>query len=118
MNFEKQIQEWVTFDNEIKTLNNRVKILREKKNQLEEQLFDNFDLSNSKDFSIHISDGLLKFTNTKITNPLTFKYIEQTLGEIIKNKEQLTIILSYLKTKRETKIVPEIKRIILKTRES
>ena len=66
----------------------------------------------SKDISIRISDGILKFTNTKITAPLTFTYIKQTLGEIIKNKEQIETILSYLKSKRETKIVPEIKRYI------
>ena len=112
MSFDKNIQDWVALDNEIKTLNNRLKLVREKKHQLEEEIFKN-ELSKDKDLSIRISDGLLKFTNTKITAPLTFKYVEQTLGEIIKNKEQMGTILSYLKSKRETKIVPEIKRIML-----
>jgi len=111
MSFDKQIQEWVTLDNEIKTLNNRLKLVRERKHQLEERLYEH---EVSKDYSVRISDGILKFTNTKIAAPLTFKYIEQTLGEIIKNKEQMTTILSYLKSKREIKIVPEIKRILLK----
>ena len=138
MSFDKNIQEWVTLDNEHKALNNRLKLVRERKYQLEVRLFEheqvaslnpltnslssnpliNSSLSSSplsssplsKDISIHISDGILKFTNTKITAPLTFTYIKQTLGEIIKNKEQIETILSYLKSKRETKIVPEIKR--------
>jgi len=117
---DKNIQEWVTLDNEHKALNNRLKLVRERKHQLEEQLFQHEQfaslnpLTNSltKDISIRISDGILKFTNTKITAPLTFTYIKQTLGEIIKNKEQMETILSYLKSKRETKLVPEIKRFI------
>jgi hypothetical protein len=121
---DKNIQEWVTLDNEHKALNNRLKLVRERKHQLEEQLFQHEQfaslspLTNSlnqnslKDISIRISDGILKFTKTKITAPLTFTYIKQTLGEIIKNKEQMETILSYLKCKRETKIVPEIKRFI------
>ena len=111
MSFDKNIQEWVTLDNEHKALNNRLKLVRERKHQLEEQFASLNPLSN-KDISIRISDGILKFTKTKITAPLTFTYIKQTLGEIIKNKEQMETILSYLKSKRETKLVPEIKRFI------
>ena len=132
---DKNIQEWVTLDNEHKALNNRLKLVRERKYQLEERLFEHEQIASlnpltnslssspltssplinsplTKDISIRISDGILKFTNTKITAPLTFTYIKQTLGEIIKNKEQIETILSYLKSKRETKIVPEIKRYI------
>lgn len=114
---DKNIQEWVTLDNEHKALNNRLKLVRERKHQLEEQLFQHEQFASlnplsNKDISIRISDGILKFTKTKITAPLTFTYIKQTLGEIIKNKEQMETILSYLKCKRETKIVPEIKRFI------
>jgi hypothetical protein len=132
MSLDKNIQEWVTLDNEHKALNNRLKLVRERKHLLEERLFEHEQFASltnslsssplsssplsssplSKDISIHISDGILKFTNTKITAPLTFTYIKQTLGEIIKNKEQIETILSYLKSKRETKIVPEIKRYI------
>ena len=117
---DKNIQEWVTLDNEHKALNNRLKLVRERKNQLEEQLFQHEQFASlnpltsplTKDISIRISDGILKFTKTKITAPLTFTYIKQTLGEIIKNKEHMETILSYLKSKRETKLVPEIKRFI------
>jgi hypothetical protein len=107
MNFEKQIQEWILLDNEIKSINNRLKIVRERKHILEESLFEQRENQNT----IKILDGYLNFTSTKITAPLTFKYIENTLGKIIKNNEQVSKILYYLKTMRETKMVPEIKRI-------
>ena len=107
MNIEKQIQEWILLDNEIKSINNRLKIVRERKHILEESLFEQRENQNT----IKILDGYLNFTSTKITAPLTFKYIENTLGKIIKNNEQVSKILYYLKTMRETKMVPEIKRI-------
>ena len=107
MNIEKQIQEWFLLDNEIKSINNRLKIVRERKHILEESLFEQRENQNT----IKILDGYLNFTSTKITAPLTFKYIENTLGKIIKNNEQVSKILYYLKTMRETKMVPEIKRI-------
>jgi dihydroorotase len=41
---------------------------------------------------------------------LTFKYLEKTLGEIIKNESQVKLIMEHIKQKREIKVVPEIKR--------
>jgi Family of unknown function (DUF5760) len=59
---------------------------------------------------VQISDGKLKFAQTRVTAPLTLKYVEKSLGEIIKNETQVKQIMDYLKQKRESKIVPEIKR--------
>ena len=42
--------------------------------------------------------------------PLTFRYIEKSLGEVIKNESQVKQIVEYLKNKREIKSVSEIKR--------
>jgi protein-serine/threonine kinase len=36
MSFENQIQQWVSLDNQLKNLNDKVKEIREKKNNLEE----------------------------------------------------------------------------------
>ena len=47
---------------------------------------------------------------TKVQSPLTFKYLEKSLGEIIKNENQVKQIVEYIKNKREVKVVPEIKR--------
>jgi hypothetical protein len=110
MSFNKEIQEWILLDNEIKSINKRLKNIRERKCILEESLFQTQASSNQS--TIKLLDGYLNFTTTKITTPLTFKYIENTLGKIIKNNEQVSKIIYYLKTLRETKIVPEIKRII------
>jgi hypothetical protein len=110
MSFEQQIQQWVSIDNKIRLLNDQIKELREKKIKLSDNLNDYARENNLSNATIQISDGKLKFASTKVQSPLTFKYLEKSLGEIIKNENQVTQIVEYIKNKREVKVVPEIKR--------
>jgi TolA-binding protein len=110
MSFENQIQQWVSLDNQLKQLNEKVKDLRDKRNNLEENITSYASENNLSNATVKISDGRLKFTNTKVQEPLTFKYLEKTLGEVIKNESQVKLIVEHLKQKRSVKIVPEIKR--------
>jgi seryl-tRNA synthetase len=110
MSFENQIQQWVSLDNQLKQLNEKVKDLRDKRNNLEENITSYASENNLSNATVKISDGRLKFTNTKVQEPLTFKYLEKTLGEVIKNELQVKLIMEHLKQKRAVKIVPEIKR--------
>ena len=64
-------------------------------------------LSNSL---LQIDNSKLKFTNTRVPEPLTFKYLERVLSEVITNEKQVHLIMEHIKQKREIKIVPEIKR--------
>ena len=110
MSFENQIQQWVSMDNQIKLLNEKVKDLRDKRNSLEENIIEYANSNNLSNSTIQISDGKLKFAITRTSEPLTFKYIEKTLGEVIKNESQIKLIMEHLKQKRNIKVVPEIKR--------
>ena len=110
MSFESEIQQWVSIDNQLKLIHEKTKDLREKRNHLEENITkyaNNNSLTNS---TIQISDGKLKFSNTKVTAPLTFKYLEKSLGEVIKNETQVKQIIEYIKQKRDVKVIQEIKR--------
>jgi hypothetical protein len=110
MSFEGQIQQWVSIDNQLKQLNEKTKDLREKRNVLEQNITTYASNNNLSNSTVQISDGRLKFTNTKIPEPLTFKYLEKTLGEVIKNESQVKLIMEHIKQKRNIKVVPEIKR--------
>lgn len=110
MNFEQTIQQWVLLDNQIKNYNEKLKELRTKRENIEQKLSQHALNNNLMNSVIKTNDSRLKFVNTKITTPLTFKYIEKTLGEIIKNTEQVTTIVNYIKNNREHKVVPELKR--------
>jgi hypothetical protein len=110
MSFENQIQQWVSLDNQLKQLNEKAKEMREKRNALEQNITNYASCNNLSNATIQISDGRLRFANTKVPEPITFKYLEKTLGEIIKNEAQVQLIMEHIKQKRNIKIVPEIKR--------
>jgi hypothetical protein len=110
MSFEQQIQQWVSIDNQMKILNEKIHELREKKQKLGENINLHVQNNNLTNATIQISDGKLKFVSSRITPPLTFKYLEKSLGEIIKNPVQVKQIIDYLKEKRDIKTIQEIKR--------
>ena len=110
MSFESQIQQWVSLDNQLKQLNEKTKELRDKRNVLEQSITSYANNNNLSNTTVQITDGKLKFTTAKISEPLTFKYLENTLGEVIKNESQVKVIMEHIKQKRNVKIVPEIKR--------
>jgi hypothetical protein len=111
MSFEQQIQQWVSIDNQMKILNDKLKELREKKNTISEQINSFIETNPINNSSVKISDGQLKFVKIKETQQLTFRYLETCLSEIIKNEEQVKKIVEYIKNKREVKYIPEIKRL-------
>ncbi len=110
MSFETKIQQWVLIDNQLKQLNEKTKELREKRNLIEENIIEYTKTNNITDSTIKISDGKLKISNTRVTEPLTFKYLEKSLSEIIKNESQLNSIINHLKQNRNIKNIEEIKR--------
>ena len=107
---ENQIQQWVQLDNQLKQINEKVKELRERRNTLEKNITNYASSNNLSNATIQIGDGKLKFAKTKVQEPLTFKYLEKTLGEVIKNENQVKIIMEHIRQKREIKVVQEIKR--------
>lgn len=110
MSFDNKIQQWVQIDNQVKKLNEQVKQLREQRNTLESNLTNYAKTNNMADTTIKVNNDKLKFVDTKVPEPLTFKYLEKTLGEIIKNDSQVQLIMEHIKQKRSVKVVPEIKR--------
>jgi hypothetical protein len=110
MSFENKIQQWVQLDNQLKKLNEQVKQLREQRNSLENNLTSYAKTNHMEETTIKVNNDKLKFIDTRVPEPLTFKYLEKTLGEIIKNESQVKLIMDHIKQKREIKVVSEIKR--------
>lgn len=111
MSFETYVQQYVSVDNQIKVLNERIKGLRETKNTLTEKLTTYAANNKMTNSTINITDGRLQFVESKVLPSLTFKYVERVLGEIITNKAQVDQIMQHLKEKREVKYIKDIKRI-------
>ena len=111
MSFTENIKLWVKYDNEYKEQQERLKKLREQRNLLENNIIEHINDNNLKNATIQITDGILKFGQTKTSSPLTFKYIEECLNDIISDKEQITNIINYIKEKRVYKNTENIRRL-------
>lgn len=108
--FTNKIKTWVELDNKQKSLNNQLKTIREEKNGLNTEIIryvENNDLNNAR---VQISDGQLRFLSSKVTPPLTFKFIEECLTNIIDDKEKVNEIIRYIKDQRDVKSIIDIKR--------
>lgn len=110
MSFEQNIKSWVSLDNQIKQQNEKIQLLKEERSEIGNSINRFIEDKNLQNAVVQISDGKLRFTTTKIAQPLTFKYIEQCLGEIIKDVDQVDKIINYIKSKREIKLNSDIKR--------
>ena len=110
MSFEESIQKWVSLDNQLRSLQDKTKQIRDDKNNIENGIIKYVDTHNLQNSVVKISDGKLKFTMVKQTNPLTLKYVDECLGKCIKNPEQVKLIMNYIKDSRNSKIIPDIKR--------
>jgi len=108
--FEENIQTWVSLDNQIKLLNEKIRILREKKSDIQDSLIEYAETNQLSRANIQISDGNLRFVQNRVAEPLTFKYLEKSLSGIIRNETQVQQIMDHIKKNREIKIVPELKR--------
>ena len=109
MTFQEQIKEWVSLDNQLKILNDKVRVIRDERNNIGEQITNYVETENLQNATVEISDGKLKFLNNKVIQPLSFKLLESCLNEIM-DQEQAKTIIKYIKTKREVKNVNDIKR--------
>ena len=110
MNFEEQIKRWVTLDTNIKKVSEEVKVLREKRNEVESHIFAHVEEKQLSNAIVNISDGRLRFVDTKQSAPLTLKYVETCLSKCLENKNHVNKLMQYIKDNREVKTVKDIKR--------
>jgi hypothetical protein len=110
MSFEENIKKWVALDTQLKTVNERVKQMRDEKNTLEEGIMTYVETNNLSNATVTISDGKLRFVSAKQTAPITLKYVEECLSKCIPNADQVGKIMQVIKESREVKYTSDIKR--------
>lgn len=110
MSFEETIKKWVALDNQIKSLSEKTKQLRNDKNTTEESIMNYVEKNNLSNATINITDGKLRFVSSKQTAPLTLRYVEECLTKCIGNPAQVSKIMQFIKDSREVKISSDIKR--------
>lgn len=110
MSFEEKINKWIEIDNKLKELNDETRRLREMKSNISEKI--NIVIENNKlrEAMVEIPGGKLKFTQSKVIQPLSLTYINNCLSNIIQDDEQVKQIMNYIKKRRDYKFSSDIKR--------
>lgn len=109
--FKEKIQQWVIIDNQLKIINEKTRDIRNKKNELLDEISQYVKNNNIENKTIEITDGSLKFYEKKEYSGLTYSYIEECLGKIIEDKKHVDHIMNYLRENRQVKTSMDIRRI-------
>ena len=111
MSFENDIKNWVSLDNQYKVLSEKIKELRIKRNGVEEKIMDYVEEKGLNKATVMINDGKLRFSDIKTSSPLTLKYVEKCLSELIRDEGKVEQIMNYIKENREVKNNSVIRRL-------
>lgn len=83
--FKKNVQNWMTYDNQMKRLAAASKQLKQKKNELNEKILDFMSKYNIED--LNTKEGVIRYKKTYIKQPLTQKLIKEKLNDMFKDNE-------------------------------
>ena len=109
--FSDMIRKWTATDTQIRNLNNQLRDLRSSRDSITTEVCDYMKTKGLDKRKIEISDSTLSYYEKTETSSLSYSYLEKRLGEIIPDKDQVEKIITYLKDKRETKKVPDLRRV-------
>jgi len=113
--FIENIKKWVLIDSQIKVVNEKMKKIKETKESLLDEIIEYATENHIDHKKIEITDGELRFYEKKEYQPLSYHFLEENLGKIIKNKEQVDKIIEFLRENRKVTSYIDIKRTYSKS---
>ena len=105
-----KIKRWVQLDSQLKIINERTKTMRDERGRLSGEICMDLNSAGISKQKILLPDGDLKVYEKKEYSPLTFGFLEQHLGTIMSDPQQVSYVIDYLKQKREIKCSNDLKR--------
>jgi hypothetical protein len=105
-----KIKRWVQLDTQLKVINERTKLMRDERGRLSGEICMDLNSAGISKQKIMLPDGDLKVYEKKDYSPLTFGFLEQHLGIIMSDPQQVNYVIDYLKQKREIKCSNDLKR--------
>lgn len=111
MSLEENIKKWVILDNNQKKLNEHIREIREKKNNLTTNITEHISSNKLNLSTVKISDGKLSFVETKQASIISYKFLEDCFNDYFNNVEKTADLLEFIKNKRTYTLTSGIKRI-------
>lgn len=105
-----KIKRWVQLDSQLKLINERTKTMRDERGNLSHEICNDLERAGISKRKIILPDGDLKVYEKKEYSALTFGFLEQHLGKIMSDPQQVSFVIDYLKQQREVKSSNDLKR--------
>ena len=116
MSLEENIKKWVILDTKQKKINDELKIIRNEKNLITNNLIKTFENKNINFPIINISDGKLNLSKVKNYNVISYNFLINCFKEYFSLQdedncdEKALELLEFIKNKRTYNIISSIKR--------
>lgn len=113
---QRNLLQWSRLDKEIKEMNDQIKVLRKKRDILQSKIcpvIQSEDL-NDNIFSIPSLQMNVVFKEQKISESMSYKFLEEKLNAYFDKPEQTQVLLQYLKDNRKQEITHTLKSTIIK----
>ena len=107
---QEQVKSWVTMDNNIRDMTDRIRSIKDDKSDVQGQITDYIKDHSMENSIIRTSDSDIRFTVTRTAAPLTFRHLHTCLTELIGDEEKVQRMISYIKEKRVIKQNMDMKR--------
>ena len=108
--FNDIVKELVILDNEMQKLQEQMKTIRQRKQDLSNIMMESLQSKNKLHYTMEMPDSQLRFQTRKEYGNLSFQYLDKCFTTLISDSEQRNYVLEYLKGHREVKEVTELKR--------
>jgi len=109
MSFESTIQEWLAVEQELQQLNEQTKQLRLKRQVLDKRITTYSSERGTRMFKY--GDIKMKIVDSNVAESLTFKYLEKSLSDMVKNETQVKQMMDYIRRNRDVKTVSHVERM-------
>jgi hypothetical protein len=110
VNFKQNVKDWVTLDDDIKTLQDAIKKRKKRINELTPIILDFMKRFNIND--LNTQNGQLRYTTSLLAKPVNKNFLLSKLGEFFKDNEKSQVLTTYIYDNRIKEEKVKLKRVI------
>ena len=110
VNFKQNVKDWVTLDDDIKTLQEAIKKRKKRINELTPIILDFMKRFNIND--LNTQNGQLRYTTSLLAKPVNKNFLLSKLGEFFKDNEKSQALTTYIYDNRIKEEKVKLKRVI------
>ena len=107
--FKENVKEWLTLDDDIKTLNSHLRDRKKRKNELTPDILKLMQEYEIQD--MNTNSGLIKYNQTLVKKPMNKEFIRKKLSDFLKNSKTADDATEYITQNRDSEIKIKLKRV-------